>query len=130
MPSVALRTLLTSAALAQQVSSSVPTKASTSQTVALQKPPSPISSGTAQPQRDAVPYFVQVLSLVCLQITSCPGHWQPLSAQRGCRMHTENTFPIIQVRHGSAGEGLRWARGGISRKQQGERPGLRATTKA
>lgn len=39
MPSVALRTLLTSAALAQQVSSPVPTKASTSQTVALQSHP-------------------------------------------------------------------------------------------
>lgn len=39
MPSVASRTPLTSAALAQRVSSPVPTKASASQTVALQSHP-------------------------------------------------------------------------------------------
>lgn len=53
-------------------------------------------SQTAAVLRTGTPR-VPVLPALCLQIACCPGHWQPPSAQSGCRTHTANSFPTTQV---------------------------------
>lgn len=75
-----------------------------------------ISPGTGWPWQGVVLCLSPVSS--CLQITSCPGRLQPLSALRGCRMHTANTLLTAQVRQGS------------TCKTQGNRPWLGPTAKA